>query len=85
MPTTTIKADTVKLLTRKRPLTYEGIVKAIQKRHPDSVTSVSTVQWYASRLRAQGQEVRVKRLNDKRDWNKRPDAPQDTRAMRAAH
>jgi hypothetical protein len=70
--TKTIKQDTIALLQRKRPLTYEGIVAEIQKRHPETVTSVKTVQWYASRLRAQGEEVRVKLLNDRRDWSKRP-------------
>lgn len=71
--TKTIKQDTVALLQRKRPLTYEGIVAEIQKRHPDAQTSVKTVQWYASRLRAQGETVRVKLLNDRRDWSKRPE------------
>jgi hypothetical protein len=59
----TIKQDTIALLTRKRPLTYEAIVGEIQKRHPGAQTTVKTVQWYASRLRADGQEVNVKRAN----------------------
>ncbi len=58
--TRTIKQDTIALLQRKRPLTYEGIVQAIHVKHPESHTTVKTVQWYASRLRAAGEEVHVK-------------------------
>lgn len=68
----TIKEDTIALLTRKRPLSYEGIVNEIHKRHPEAHTSVKTVQWYASRLRAAGETVRVKLVNDRRVWGKRP-------------
>jgi hypothetical protein len=68
----TIKEDTIALLTRKRPLTYEGIVAEIHKRHPEAETSVKTVQWYASRLRADNVVVNVKRTNDRRAWGKRP-------------
>lgn len=71
--TKTIKQDTVALLKRKRPLTYEGIVQAIQAKHPECRTTVKTVQWYASRLRAAGETVRVKLVNDKRDWKARPE------------
>ncbi len=56
----TIKQDTEALLTRKRPMTYVGIVQAIQQKHPESKTSVKTVAWYASRLRAAGVAVNVK-------------------------
>lgn len=69
----TIKEDTIALLTRKRPLTYEKIVEEVQKRHPDAETSVKTVQWYASRLRKDGLTVNVKRsANERRAWGKRP-------------
>ncbi len=70
----TIKADTEALLTRARPLTYEGIVKAILAKHPESQTTVKTVQWYASRLRAAGTEVHVKLLNGKRTSGASPKA-----------
>lgn len=69
----TIKDDTIALLTRKRPLTYEAVVEAIHKRHPEAETSVKTVAWYASRLRADGVQVNVKRVNnERRAWGKRP-------------
>jgi hypothetical protein len=68
----TIKEDTIALLTRKRPMTYQAMVQAIQKKHPECSTSVATVQWYASRLRAQGVTVNVKRENERRVWGKRP-------------
>lgn len=68
----TIKQDTIALLSRKRPLTYEGIVAEVQKRHPECKTSVKTIQWYASRLRAAGEVVNVKLLKDRRDWANRP-------------
>jgi hypothetical protein len=70
----TIKQDTIALLTRKRPMTYEAMVSELQKRHPDCSTSVKTVQWYASRLRADGTEVNVKRANDRRNWGTRSKA-----------
>lgn len=66
-----IKEDTIALLQRKRPLTYVGIVGEVLKRHPDAKTSVSTVQWYASRLRAAGETVNVKLAHDRRDWKNR--------------
>lgn len=64
MPTAkqhTIKEDTIALLQThaKKPLTYEAIVQKIQAKHPGTSTSVKTVQWYASRLRAAGEEVHV--------------------------
>lgn len=69
----TIKEDTIALLTRRRPLTYEGVVAEIQKRHPEAETSIKTVQWYASRLRKAGETVNVKRTsNERRVWGKRP-------------
>jgi hypothetical protein len=62
--TKTIKEDTIRLLTRKRPMTYEGIVTEIKQRHPGAQTSVKTVAWYASRLRSEGRkDVNVKRAN----------------------
>ncbi len=56
----TIKQDTEALLQRKRPLTYVGIVQALQAKHPESKSTVKTVQWYASRMRAAGVQVNVK-------------------------
>ncbi len=57
----TIQADVQKLLCRKTALTYAQIVSRVQEKHPDCATSVKTVQWYASRLRKDGIEVRVRR------------------------
>jgi predicted Zn-ribbon and HTH transcriptional regulator len=76
----TIKEDTIALLTRKRPMTYERIVEVIQRKHPEAQTSVKTVQWYASRLRAAGTEVNVKRANDRRNWNARAKGTEAQRA-----
>jgi hypothetical protein len=76
----TIKEDTIALLTRKRPLSYEGVVEEIQKRHPECETSVKTVQWYASRLRADGVAVNVKRANDRRNWGPRAKGDASQRA-----
>lgn len=42
------------------PLTYPGMVDAIRAKHPEANTTVKTVQWYASRLRRDGEEVNVK-------------------------
>lgn len=42
------------------PLTYPGMVDAIKAKHPEANTSVKTVQWYASRLRREGETVNVK-------------------------
>jgi hypothetical protein len=56
----TIKEEVRRLGTRKRPLTYPAMVSIIHGRHPEAHTSVKTVQWYASRLRAEGHEVNVK-------------------------
>lgn len=62
MPNTarTIKDEVRILGRRKRPLTYPGMVNAIKARHPDANTTVKTVQWYASRLRSEGEQVNVK-------------------------
>lgn len=57
----TIRNDVERLLTRKRALTYPQIVDAIQAKHPGANTSVKSVAWYASRARADGVEVNVKR------------------------
>ena len=57
MKTETIKDTTVRLLTAKQPRTYESIVERIHAKHPGAQTSVKTVQWYASRLRADGTKV----------------------------
>lgn len=72
--TRNIKEDTIALLQRKRPMTYEGIVGEVLKRHPGASTTVKTVQWYASRLRAAGEAVNVRLANDRRNWKTRPEA-----------
>ncbi|UQM93911.1 hypothetical protein vBSmQDWS359_73 [Stenotrophomonas phage vB_Sm_QDWS359] len=56
----TIKDEVRILGRRKRPLTYPGMVDAIKAKHPEANTSVKTVQWYASRLRREGETVNVK-------------------------
>ena len=56
----TIKDEVRILGHRKRPLTYPGMVDAIKARHPEANTTVKTVQWYASRLRRDGEKVNVK-------------------------
>lgn len=56
----TIKDEVRILGRRKRPLTYPGMVSAIKAKHPEAHTTVKTVQWYASRLRRDGEEVNVK-------------------------
>lgn len=56
----TIKEEVRILGRRKRPLTYPGIAEAIKAKHPEANTSVKTVQWYASRLRREGETVNVK-------------------------
>ena len=62
MPNTarTIKEEVRVLGRRKRPLTYPAMVDIIKTRHPDANTTTKTVQWYASRLRREGEEVNVK-------------------------
>lgn len=57
---TTIQAEVNKLLLRRTPLTYEQIVSRVHEKHPDCHTTVKTVQWYASRLRKTGADVRVR-------------------------
>jgi len=57
----TIKHDVAQLLQRKRALTYPQIVEKVREKHPDADTSVKSVAWYASRLRAEGVDVNVKR------------------------
>lgn len=57
----TIRSTVEKLLTRKRPMTYDQIVEKVHAKHPEAQTSVKTVQWYASRMRQAGEDVRVKR------------------------
>jgi hypothetical protein len=53
--------DTVRnLLSRKRPLTYDQILETVKERHPGAATSKDSVQWYASRMRAEGLEPHVK-------------------------
>lgn len=53
--------ETVKtLLSRKRPLTYDQIIETVKAKHPGAATSKDSVQWYASRMRADGQEPNVK-------------------------
>ena len=56
----TIKDEVRILGRRKRPLTDPGMVDAIKAKHPEANTSVKTVQWYASRLRREGETVNVK-------------------------
>lgn len=56
----TIKDEVRRLGKRKRAMTYEQMVEAIKARHPKAQTSVKTVQWYASRLRKEGEKVNVK-------------------------
>lgn len=58
--TRTIKDEVRHLGKRKRALTYEQMVEAIKAKHPKAQTSVKTVQWYASRLRKEGETVNVK-------------------------
>lgn len=62
MPNTarTIKEEVRVLGRRKRALTYPAMVDIIKARHPEANTSVKTVQWYASRLRRDGEDVNVK-------------------------
>jgi len=48
------------LLARKRPLTYTQIIEAVKEKHPGAATSRDSVQWYASRMRAEGLEPNVK-------------------------
>jgi hypothetical protein len=76
----TIKEDTIALLTRKRPMTYDGIVSELHRRHPDAATTKKTVQWYASRLRADGQTVNVRRDNERRNWSARAKGNEGQRA-----
>jgi len=56
----TIKDEVRFLGKRKRALTYEQMVERIKASHPKAQTSVKTVQWYASRLRRDGEKVNVK-------------------------
>lgn len=56
----TIKQDVQRLLQRKRPLTYDEIVKQVKARHRGAKTSKKSVAWYASRMRAEGLDVNVK-------------------------
>lgn len=82
---TTIQAEVNKLLLRRTPLTYEQIVSRVHEKHPDchtTVKTVKTVQWYASRLRKTGADVRVRTSHDRRDWRNRP--AQKPRAEQAA-
>lgn len=58
--TRTIKDEVRVLGRRKRALTYPAMVEAIKAKHPDANTSVKTVQWYASRLRREGETVNVR-------------------------
>lgn len=62
MPSTarTIREEVRLLGARKRPLTYGKMVDIIKERHPEANTTVKTVQWYASKLRREGQDVQVK-------------------------
>jgi hypothetical protein len=59
-PVRTIKDEVRHLGKRKRALSYEQMVEAIKAKHPKAQTSVKTVQWYASRLRKEGETVNVK-------------------------
>lgn len=69
---TTIQAEVNRLLQRRSPLTYEQIVSRVHEKHPDCHTTVKTVQWYASRLRKSGADVRVRTSRDRRNWKTRP-------------
>jgi hypothetical protein len=59
-PARSIKEEVRFMGKRKRALTYEQMVTAIKARHPTAQTSVKTVQWYASRLRKEGEKVNVR-------------------------
>lgn len=71
----TIKDEVLKLGKRKRPLTYSRMAETIRARHPEAKTSEKTVQWYASQLRRQGEEVKVQLAGgrERRDWANRPE------------
>lgn len=56
----TIGETVRQLLSRKRPLTYDQIIETVKSKHPGAATSKDSVQWYASRMRADGQEPNVK-------------------------
>jgi hypothetical protein len=56
----TIGETVRQLLSRKRPLTYDQIIDAVKTKHPGAATSKDSVQWYASRMRADGQEPNVR-------------------------
>lgn len=56
----TIKEEVRQLGRRKRALSYVEMVTIIQARHPEANTTVKTVQWYASRLRREGEAMNVK-------------------------
>lgn len=58
--TRTIKEEVRQLGRRKRALSYTEMVDIIQSRHPDANTTVKTVQWYASKLRREGEAMNVK-------------------------
>lgn len=70
-----IRTIVAKLLARRNPLTYVQIVDKVHQRYPEAQTSVKTVQWYASRLRKSGADVRVRLdRHERRNWKTRPDA-----------
>jgi len=56
----TIGETVRQLLSRKRPMTYDQIIETVKAKHPGAATSKDSVQWYASRMRADGQEPNVK-------------------------
>ncbi|URA07025.1 hypothetical protein P9A47_gp57 [Xanthomonas phage Elanor] len=81
MPNTirTIKEEVRVLGTRKRPLTYGQMTDIIKERHPDANTSVKTVQWYASRLRRDGEDVNVRDGRTALARSRKPAQPSHTK------
>jgi hypothetical protein len=55
LPTRSIKARTEALLQRNLP--YDEIVEKIREAFPKAKTTTKTVAWYASRMRADGQQL----------------------------
>jgi hypothetical protein len=61
----TTKAHTVgqrvrQLLASKRQLTYDEIARQVRREIKTATTSKDSVQWYASRMRAEGAKPNVR-------------------------